>query len=155
MEPVVTLQSFIRRVAGGQYTVREPDRQIFERTARSWLGLTTGYYRHKDLSELPVESVKVMPTHSRLSVIAPSQLPNCIPIVTNCFFSVRSEWLGRKRNRSGGSKKAWGELLRFVEMGKKFSLAGSRTPLSRVTGACTNRYTTRDLLGKHVPNIII
>ena len=29
---------------------------------------------------------------------------------------------------------------------KKASLAGSRTPLSRVTGGCTSRYTTRDLL---------
>ena len=31
---------------------------------------------------------------------------------------------------------------------KKNSLAGSRTPLSRVTGACTNRYTTRDIYSK-------
>jgi hypothetical protein len=28
---------------------------------------------------------------------------------------------------------------------KGISLAGSRTPLSRVTGGCTNRYTTKDL----------
>jgi hypothetical protein len=28
---------------------------------------------------------------------------------------------------------------------KEVSLAGSRTPLSRVTGGCTSRYTTRDL----------
>ena len=27
---------------------------------------------------------------------------------------------------------------------KEVSLAGSRTPLSRVTGGCTSRYTTRD-----------
>ena len=27
---------------------------------------------------------------------------------------------------------------------KVVSLAGSRTPLSRVTGGCTSRYTTRD-----------
>jgi hypothetical protein len=31
---------------------------------------------------------------------------------------------------------------------KKVSLAGSRTPLSRVTGGCTNRYTTRDIVEK-------
>ena len=30
------------------------------------------------------------------------------------------------------------------------SLAGSRTPLSRVTGGCTSRYTTEDMLSKHV-----
>ena len=32
-----------------------------------------------------------------------------------------------------------------VKIRKRVSLAGSRTPLSRVTGGCTSRYTTRDL----------
>ena len=42
----------------------------------------------------------------------------------------------------------WQPSVDFKAHAKKLSsLAGSRTPLSRVTGACTNRYTTRDWFG--------